>query len=398
MNRFLEKREFYPIRLRRRAPFARGTPALAPTPYAEVGSGGGQARARPTAARRCTTAGRVAVDAPLLERDDRQPLARAIEQLALAQQERRIRRAAERFVAARERLVEQRAVGRECGEQLRKQRAMQVVDDDDRIEALRPRTATRPPSRSATRVVDAGRRRRAPPAHRRRGRPRATCAPRAAKKRAWRPRPAATSSTRAPAGTRCAKRSIHADGASAMCDRVSACSMRGAALGVASRASGAAVTSRGRPRRRSQRRNAATSSRSRGARRREREVAARRIVFAARTARRGGRRASARRSSAAGRARRPARRRPPASPGRRCETAARRRASIPAAPLDVSQLRQSSHGVRPSGSSRCSSTCLVRSAGARSGDAPRAIFGLATGVIRSPNRRTAFSGAAESGR
>ena len=33
-----------------------------------------------------------------------------------------------------------------------------------------------------------------------------------------------------------------------------------------------------------------------------------------------------------------------------------------------------------------------------SGDAPRAIFRLATGVIRSPNSRTARSGAAESGR
>src|SRR6185437_3251586 len=87
-----------------------------------------------------------------------------------------------------------------------------------------------------------------------------TCAPRCAKKRAWRPWPAATSSTRAPDGTRAAKRSIHAEGDSVTWVLVESISFVGRFLGEPSEES-CDVGALG------------------GAGGREREIAARGIVF-----------------------------------------------------------------------------------------------------------------------
>jgi len=72
----------------------------------------------------------------LLERDDGQPQVGQPQQLAGLEQEVGVRRPPVGPVAAGERLVEQGAVIDDRGDELRKQRAMEVVGDDERIEAL----------------------------------------------------------------------------------------------------------------------------------------------------------------------------------------------------------------------------------------------------------------------
>src|SRR2546422_11743308 len=68
--------------------------------------------------------GRRAIDAPLLEGDDRERFARQLEELTLLKQKVRIRRLAVDGVARREGFVEQQAVRRQGGGQVRKRRAM----------------------------------------------------------------------------------------------------------------------------------------------------------------------------------------------------------------------------------------------------------------------------------
>ena len=85
---------------------------------------------------------RALFDRPVLVGHDREPTVGHAQEFSRFEQEIRIRRTAERFVAARERLVEQRAVLGERHEQRREERAMQVVRNDDRVEPLaveRPR-------------------------------------------------------------------------------------------------------------------------------------------------------------------------------------------------------------------------------------------------------------------
>ena len=135
------------------------------------------------------------------------------QELVAAQQEVGIGRPAVRLVAHRKRLVEQHAVGRERGAQVREERPVQVVDDDDGVEALALRAATLRSRDRATRVSMPSTFASADNAAASRSTAR-TRAPRDAKKRAWRPPPAARSSTRAPAGTSGAKRTIHGEGSS----------------------------------------------------------------------------------------------------------------------------------------------------------------------------------------
>ena len=120
-----KKREFYPIRsLTRLIPDGLRTERRRPRAP-------GTHRREPLHDRRPLEG-----DASLLERDDREPRARHVEQLAVAQQELRVRRPAEALVAGRERFVQQRAVVVKLREQMREQRPMQIVGDDDRIERL----------------------------------------------------------------------------------------------------------------------------------------------------------------------------------------------------------------------------------------------------------------------
>ena len=83
----------------------------------------------------------VGADFALLEGDDGQSTADDVQQFAAAEQEVGIRRPAEAFVPRRKRLVEQHAVVSQRRQQMWKQRTMQVVGDDDRVES---RIAERP--------------------------------------------------------------------------------------------------------------------------------------------------------------------------------------------------------------------------------------------------------------
>ena len=128
-----EKGRFYPIHPtagRGDAGQAPGTPTPRRAPAAT-------AARRPTAASRWTTACRSGVaHMPLLERDGDEPAGDTLQQLAGLEQKIRIRRPAVGLVAAGEGLVEQHAVVGQRREQLRQQRPMQIVDDDDRVEAF----------------------------------------------------------------------------------------------------------------------------------------------------------------------------------------------------------------------------------------------------------------------
>src|SRR6266567_9018056 len=77
-----------------------------------------------------------AIDAPLLEGDDRERFARELEQFALLEQEVGVRRLAVESIAGREGFVDQHAVRRQRGEQMRKQRAVKVVHHHDGVETL----------------------------------------------------------------------------------------------------------------------------------------------------------------------------------------------------------------------------------------------------------------------
>ncbi len=63
--------------------------------------------------------------------DDREPAAHDLQQLAGSEQEIRVGRTAVTLVARRESLVDQHPAGRERRQQVRKQRAMQVICNDD---------------------------------------------------------------------------------------------------------------------------------------------------------------------------------------------------------------------------------------------------------------------------
>ena len=147
------------------------------------------------------------VDAALLERDHGRARRRRQSPAVRPGASRKsgIRRPAVGLVAAREGLVEQHARRGERRGQRREQRPVQVVGDDDRVEALAARAARRR-LRDRPRGSSRRARRPAPPAPTASRSTAVTRAPRAAKKRACRPRPQARSSSRAPGGTSGAKR------------------------------------------------------------------------------------------------------------------------------------------------------------------------------------------------
>ena len=72
----------------------------------------------------------------LLERDSDESAGDHLQELAGFEQKIRIRRPTVRLVAAGEGFVQQNAVVRQRREKFRQQRPMQIVDDDDGIEAL----------------------------------------------------------------------------------------------------------------------------------------------------------------------------------------------------------------------------------------------------------------------
>ena len=74
------------------------------------------------------------VGAPLLEGDHGEMRLRKVEQFARAQQEVRPGRMTEALVAERERFVEQHAVVANGRQQMREERAMQVIGNDDCID------------------------------------------------------------------------------------------------------------------------------------------------------------------------------------------------------------------------------------------------------------------------
>ena len=226
-------RAFYPIGGREWASPARGTPSGAewsrrrprhgPAFHRRPASPETAAtRARATAAMRCTTARFPSRTTSLLERDDRSSAVRSgqLQQLARAPAGTRDSRAGRRLRSrGRTSRRPARPSSRRAAREMREQRPVQVVDDDDRVEALareRPCAGLRDRARGSRR-----RRRCASAASASASRSTATtCAPRAARKREWRPCPAARSSTRAPAATSCAKRAIHGDGVAMRVHRI----------------------------------------------------------------------------------------------------------------------------------------------------------------------------------
>src|SRR5512142_2220126 len=124
------KRRFYPIPLWRRPRRPPRTAASNDT-IRQRGWPGTRAadRGNPLHDRRT-----LALDQSLLECDEREPVAHDVGELPGCEEERGIRRASKPFVPGGERFVEQRAVGGERREEVREQRTVQVIGDDDRIE------------------------------------------------------------------------------------------------------------------------------------------------------------------------------------------------------------------------------------------------------------------------